>query len=52
MKGMKPAEMGSSVQAGSSRLASSTTSPLRTSQGWPATVATTPVRPLPVGSRR
>ena len=34
------------VQAVSSRLPSSTTSPLRTSQGAPPTVASTPVRPL------
>ena len=49
MNGMNPAESGSSVHAGSSRLPSSTTSPLRTSHGSPATVASTPVRPLPVG---
>ena len=49
MNGMNPAETGRSVHAGSSRLPSSTTSPLRTSQGAPPTVASTPVRPLSTG---
>ena len=48
MKGMNPAESGSSVHSGSSRLPSRTTSPLRTIHGSPATVASTPVRPLPL----
>jgi hypothetical protein len=48
MKGMNPAETGSSVHSGSSLLPSRRTSPLRTSQGAPSTVASTPVLPLPV----
>ena len=48
MNGMNPAASGSPVHEGSSRLPSRTTSPLRTSQGSPATLASTPVRPLPV----
>ena len=46
MNGMKPADTGRSVHAGSSRLPSRTTLPLRTSHGAPFTVANTPVRPL------
>ena len=50
MNGMKPADSGKVVHSGSSRLASMTTSPLRTIHGCRLTRATTPVRPLPPGS--
>ncbi len=49
MNGMKPADTGRSVQAGSSLLPSRSTFPLLTSHGAPPTVARTPVLPLPFG---
>ena len=46
MKGMKPAPRGSALQAGLSRLPSTTTVPSRTIHGLPPAVASTPAAAL------